>query len=312
MNYSAFIITYNRPLTLINTIEALLNQTIQPSEILVVDNSDNDRTSELIKQKNIPSLSYYKVNYNSGPAGGAFFGLQILSNKKKDEWILWVDDDNPPESSTLIEEIFDALKNYPDPKKIGVIGSVGSDFNFKRGELRRFTNEELLTSEFLEASCIAGGMFPLIRADIIRQGILPNKDFFFGFEDLDFCLKVKKHGYKVIVPSKVMISRRKYSGSWNLDSSTFRFRSFRSLNHENAWRQYYSIRNMVYLFTYQFPSPKVILRYFIKTSIKSIFSLSNGVGLSVEIFYLYYLGFFHGLLAKLGMTVKPRNKRTIR
>ena len=100
-NYAAFIMTYRRPEILQDTINKLLNQTSPPQKILIIDN-DPLKSAYTIAENNIhKNVDYLAVGYNSGPAGAAKRGLEVLSAKGF-SWVAWIDDDNPP----IFENIF--------------------------------------------------------------------------------------------------------------------------------------------------------------------------------------------------------------
>jgi len=92
MNYAAFIITYKRPDILKNTIDALLSQTKPPIKILIVDNDIDESARSVFDINKDGIFSYFSTGSNSGPAGGAYWGLKILFEESW-EWVLWVDDD---------------------------------------------------------------------------------------------------------------------------------------------------------------------------------------------------------------------------
>ena len=102
--FAAFVITKDRPDILVSTVNKLLNQSFPPCFILVIDNGSEDITSDMIKQLNDKRISHYSVGYNAGPAGGAYWGMKLLFEKDYD-WVLWVDDDDPPKFDDLFEEI---------------------------------------------------------------------------------------------------------------------------------------------------------------------------------------------------------------
>jgi rhamnopyranosyl-N-acetylglucosaminyl-diphospho-decaprenol beta-1,3/1,4-galactofuranosyltransferase len=100
-NFSAFIITKDRPQELIKTIKKLLDQSFPPSYILVVDNGTQTESRDCINDLNDARILHHLTGYNAGPAGGAYWGLKLLFEKGYD-WVLWVDDDDPPKFDNLI------------------------------------------------------------------------------------------------------------------------------------------------------------------------------------------------------------------
>ena len=63
-------------------------------------------------------------------------------------------------------------------------------------------NKDLLNKDAVEVDMVAGGQTMLVKAVVIRKHILPEERLFFGFEDLDFSLKVRAAGFKIFVDAK--------------------------------------------------------------------------------------------------------------
>jgi GT2 family glycosyltransferase len=189
-SFAAFIITRNRPDTLISTISTVLSQTLPPECILIVDNSDCDDTRKRILTLNNEKLLYHSVGYNAGPAGGAYWGLKLLFEKGYD-WVIWIDDDDPPKFEDVFEKMFQIVDDNESPV-LGMVGSVGERFDFQKAKILRLNDHEL--TGYLDVDNISGNMFPLVSKRVFEKGILPSKEFFFGFEDLGFSLAVKGVG----------------------------------------------------------------------------------------------------------------------
>ena len=71
MRFGGFIITYNRPELLIQTINSVFQQTFPPELLWIIDNSDNVDTEFRFKNFEDKRVRYFRMGYNAGPAGGA-------------------------------------------------------------------------------------------------------------------------------------------------------------------------------------------------------------------------------------------------
>lgn len=236
--FAAFIVTYNRPDILMDTIHKCLHQTRPPDKLLIVDNNDNDDTKNKLSQL-YPGVAHLKVGHNSGFAGGGKLGLEALA-KEGYEWILWADDNDPPDTEDTFEKLLQLAGSYGD--KCGQVGVVGHKINKRTGLIVRTTNEELENSEYLEVDTIGGGMIKIIRGASVLKGIVPEAKLFFGFEDLDHDLSQKRAGYKILVHSGLFLDLRKKRNRMVVKRNRI------SKKDEGVlWRDYYSIRNLLFV-----------------------------------------------------------------
>ena len=81
-NISTVIVTYNRKELLVKCIHAVLNQTLLPNRVYIVDNASTDGTKEILEKeglldKNVNGVAihYERLPNNSGGAGGFYAGM---------------------------------------------------------------------------------------------------------------------------------------------------------------------------------------------------------------------------------------------
>ncbi|WP_373056158.1 glycosyltransferase [Zunongwangia sp. H14] len=243
--FAAFVITFERPVILLETLSILKKQTFPPQHILIIDNSISDRTEIALKEHISDSLEYYRVGYNSGPAGGARIGLEKLANLGYD-WIYWGDDNNPPRDYNVFQETFKALREYVnDAQMPGIFGGKGGKLNKTTGRVRSLSNKMLRANKFAEVDVIPGGHTMLVNSGVVTAGCLPDEKLFFGFEEMDFCLSVKKAGFKLIVDSETWLKVRRRD---NHLKENYRWQDASFGREEILNRDYYSTRNLLYIF----------------------------------------------------------------
>ncbi len=281
--------TYERPKILQDTIQCLLTQTFIPEKILIVDNSESFETKELIEAIDSESIVYHRVGYNAGPAGAARIGLTILTEEGY-QWIYWGDDDDPPNFPNSFEKLFEIIDSCKLP--VGIIGEVGQFFNTTKGELFRVTDDELLKNEYLIVNSVAGNQSMIVNAELARKGVLPDDSLFFGFEELDFCLRVQKAGFYVIIHCKLMYEARKLYNRLSLLKPVY-------VKKLNLKREYYSTRNNLTLL--------IKNRYFIalsyqliKNVLKGLYGFRFGPAYGFTNFKYIYFGIIHAFIGKLG------------
>jgi GT2 family glycosyltransferase len=238
LKFAAFVMTYKRQFIAKQTIEALFDQTIPPQKVLIIDN-DEHQSGKIIQEQlaHLP-IEYYAVRYNSGPAGAAAKGLQKLVNEGYD-WIAWIDDDDPPYFSDVFEKLLQLAQTNP---KCGCVGVVGQYFDRKKGLINRVPDSVLNGVGVLEIDTIAGNMIKLINSEvIIKSNILPDTSLFFGFEELDYDLRIQQAGYKLLVDKDLFLQHRIYHNRLHIEKIAIK-KSERQLV-----RDYYSSRNMLYI-----------------------------------------------------------------
>ena len=90
---AAVVVTYNRKELLLENVKALLNQTWQSPDIIVIDNHSTDGTREALE----PFLATGQIQYvdtgsNLGGAGGFQYGIRYAAERGYD--YVWVMDDD--------------------------------------------------------------------------------------------------------------------------------------------------------------------------------------------------------------------------
>jgi GT2 family glycosyltransferase len=272
MTFSAFIITYKRSNELIHMLQKISEQTVIPQHILIVDN-DPDQSA-----KDVPSLfanlfiEYHPVGYNAGPAGAANYGLDYLSKKAYD-FIAWLDDDDPPYFNDTFEHLLSILN---ENKQCGCVGLVGQHFNHHLGVIKRVDNDELTGKGLLSVSYIAGNMIKIVNAEVVRsKNILPEKKIFFGFEELEFDLKLQKAGYTLLVDKESFYRHRKLYNRLNITQPLFSKK-----NNKQLIRDYYSTRNLLFIMNqnkFYFAFVSVIFRVIFKSLAGFIYGPLYGI-----------------------------------
>jgi GT2 family glycosyltransferase len=295
-NFAAFIITKDRPYELIETIKLLLSQSFPPIYILVVDNGNQTESKDQINVLNDTRVSHHSIGYNAGPAGGAYWGMKLLFEKGYD-WVLWVDDDDPPRFDNLIEDLFDIV-HHNDNKYLGMIGAVGERFNRNRGKIVRLKDEQL--KGFLEVDTVSGNMFPLVSKRIFEKEILPNKKLFFGFEELDFGLSLKRAGFIILTSGTLHLKHRIEASRLNFVANKNHKKLYSSL-----WREYYSARNLVFILFHQEKSLIGTLHFICRNILKSFVVFRHGFAYGTKASSFILMGLFDGIFSRMDMRVSP-------
>ncbi|MBD8490443.1 glycosyltransferase [Echinicola sp. CAU 1574] len=295
-----FLITYNRPQVVVDTITKLESQTIPLEVIWVIDNSTNNETKESICALNNKKIRYYRVGYNAGPAGGAKIGLRECLKENVD-WIYWGDDNDPPIFPDSLERLIREVSKEAAKCSIGIIGTVGHFFDNNLGVIKKTPSHLLLGNGLLEVDCIAGNMTMMVNKRVLEAGVYPDPDLFFGFEELDFCLQVKKQGFGIYVDKAQYRELRKHFNKTDTNRSIYKKKTFNSLP-----REYYSVRNLLFIAsTNGYKEMKT--RLIIKCMAKSLFGFRYGIKYGTKNAKYVLMGLFHFLIDKKGETMTLKN-----
>jgi GT2 family glycosyltransferase len=299
VNYAAFIITYKRPEILKKTIGLLFSQTMPPKKILIVDN-DIDETARQVKNAYSDSLvAYFPVGSNSGPAGGAYWGLKILFEEGW-EWVLWVDDDDPPSAPNQIETICNLGFKNQIISKVGMVGASGVLFDRKKWLIKRLLDKSLNGS--LDVDMVAGNQFPLVHKSVYDVGILPNPDLFFGFEDLEYCYRIKNAGFRILVDGDEILRLRKMFKKFN--NKKLRGGKKKLIH---LWREYYSMRTLAFMIRSE-KSYILKSKFYLRCIFKSVISFRFGIKYFFMLSKFNLLGCWHGFKGKLNIYIIPNKK----
>ena len=109
MKISVIIPTYNRKKTLARAIQSVINQSLSPFEILIVDDGSNDGTEEWVKD-NFQNIKYIYQN-NHGVSSARNIGIENACG----DWVAFLDSDDEWLPNKLYEQV-KAIDSNPEIK----------------------------------------------------------------------------------------------------------------------------------------------------------------------------------------------------
>ncbi|MDN3204692.1 glycosyltransferase family 2 protein [Algoriphagus sediminis] len=276
-----FIITHDRPVILIDTISSVFNQTLKPEFIWIIDNSEGLETDHAVASLLDPRIRYHRMGHNAGPAGAAAKGLELCAKESVD-WIYWGDDNDPPFRNDCFERLLAISTKNPFA---GVLGCVGQFFDRKKGVIKRVQTRLLEKKEIVEVDYVAGGMCMLVSSEVAKKKIAPNPKLFFGFEELDFCLKVSRAGYALMVDCSLFLEARQAAKRLNFERPLYQKKN-------NLIREYYSLRNLL-MISDTLTLKAMKLRLYQKWVLKSFYGFRFGINYGLKNFRLIWLAIYH-------------------
>lgn len=233
------VVTYNRKFLLAKCLDALEEQTFRPDEIIIIDNASTDGTKDYLalrKKLRNTILHVYRLEENLGGAGGFAKGLRLATNNGAD-WVWMMDDDAVPHP-TALQELF-----HISTEPYNIYGSVA--FNGSN------TAWPVTPAEHCAAAIDDLGAIPdrlevesipflgfLIHRDMVQRIGLPDAGYFIAADDIEYCLRAKRAGARLILASRSRIKHPKTQRE-----------TVHLLGHEVVylslppWKRYYDTRN---------------------------------------------------------------------
>jgi GT2 family glycosyltransferase len=203
---SIIIPTFNRLDLLQSCVESIRTYTGGiPYEIIVVDNGSSDGTVQWCHRQKIPFVS---VPRNEGYPSGCNRGLQVASG----DTLVLLNNDTVV-SADWLSNLSAALYSSPD---VGIVGPIA---NYASGSQQvRYPYADLAEFQRIAAAVnvsdpaswrrverVVGICFVFRRELLDTIGLLDERFSPGHYEDDDFCLRARLHGYKLLVCRDTLI-----------------------------------------------------------------------------------------------------------
>lgn len=292
--FYAVLVTYRRADLLPAAIEAVMGQERPPLRLVVVDNAP-DAANEWCVSAWGASVEYLPAPANLGPAGGNALGLErILALADDGDWVATVDDDDPPPRRDTFARLlsFAEQEGAADPT-IGGVGLRGARLNRRRGMLERITAP---AGRSALADTVPGGWCPIFKVGAVRAAGSFRTELFYGFEELDFGLRLRTAGYTIHV----------VGGTGKVGSNSSGVREPRpSMRLPDAnWRRYYSLRNLIDVLRYH-GLYRAAVRVSFFALAKPLVNLPLTPRLAMRHLALNCRAMWDGWRGRLGMVIEP-------
>lgn len=292
ISIAAVVVTYNRIEELKKNINALLNQTIVPNRIFIIDNCSTDGTSEFFTNR-YDNVEVVRLSSNTGGSGGFSAGTKIAYERGFDYIILMDDDGRPKDRETIAELMSVAMEHTQEKIMLNPLVCVNGDtLSFDLNKVRS-VNEILKQSN---GKIYVGRINPfngtLLNRKLVQEIGYPNQGFFIKGDETEYSNRAKKAGALIAT----VVSSYYYHPSITHDTVKV-MGIFEVINDlEAPWKEYYRIRNYTYMYGLK------ILYMLSKRIIKSVFihdpNWKYRIGMMIQ-------GFRDGRIKKMGKNVEP-------
>jgi GT2 family glycosyltransferase len=173
----------------------------------------------------------------------------VLGSADDDDWIVLLDDDDPPYFDDALDGVtrFAAIQVNRDPSTGGV-GISGGRFDSRKGRVVRVGDSEIHGP--VPVDHVTGGGLPTYRVGAVRDVGVMRSDLFFGFEELEYGLRLVSRGYTLYADGEAWGRRKADKRERGLlppeeVSASRAARTSVRVKSSPSWRRYYSLRNLI-------------------------------------------------------------------
>lgn len=217
---SVIIVTRNRKLLLKKCLASLKGRLGQNGEIIVINNASTDSTENFVKS--LTKIKLINNRKNLGVATARNQGVRLSLG----DYIVFLDDDAYFTKHFSLSKILSYMRKNKEvalvgPKILYPNGKIQESARsfpvplavFWRGTplAKLFPNAPFYKKYLMDNSKFTHptevdwviGACQIVRKSIFKKIGFLDKGFFFGYEDIDFCFRIKKKGFKVVYFPKV-------------------------------------------------------------------------------------------------------------
>lgn len=284
--------TYNRESDLIACLESLRNAQVPLNHVIVVDNNSQDGTLEAIN-KNFSAVHLLALKENKGATGASNIGFREAL-KRGAAYVLRLDSDTIVAQNFLLP-LLSAAEANPDvgvlsPKiyyfepddEIWFAGADAHPWHFGAINDHRHEKDNAVIDQN-HATDYVWGAAMLIKRRVLELTGGFDTSFFVYFEEVDFCIRVKDLGFKLMVAPKSHIWHKVGSSAQTKWSAYHWNRSKMLLYRKHAKNIFHKLALIIYAYLYIFFSPLIRNRAGNRGPLKSAFlGLSDGMKIRVH------------------------------
>lgn len=207
----------------------------QVDRIIIIDNSSNTSIYEILNDYLSGDMDIIENKLNLGIAAALNQGVK-KAMQLGFSWALTLDQDTEVDPN-MVSHLCSILSHHPDR---GALGIIGSNARSKHAG-RLFIDCSRQPGEFIETKTVitSGSIMSLSAYE--KTGPF-REDFFIEGVDLEYCLRLRRHGFKVLMSCNALMTH----AAGKMEEHRFLGRVVLIANHE-PWRYYFMIRNLMHI-----------------------------------------------------------------
>jgi GT2 family glycosyltransferase len=234
----ASVVSYNRRELLLRCLESILRQSHSVSHVMVIDNASTDGTVDAVRER-FPSVELVCLPTNVGGAG-AFQEAIARGLAHGADWMWLMDDDCAPDP-TALERLLEAGRSAEAQGPVGALASckygVDGEVQANHAGWYDFVRSDVspVAANARDAFDVDIGSFVslLVAREAAERAGPPDSAFFISLDDVDFCLRIRQSGFRIVYVPASRVLHLSQAGAANGSTRAMRL----------YWRQYYAMRN---------------------------------------------------------------------
>ena len=216
---SIITVNYNQSGATCEMLESLYACNYPELEVFVVDNASPSDHPEIIKEK-YPSVEFIQSEVNLGFAGGNNLALRQVTG----DYIYLINNDTIVPSGNIerLVEVLDSdpsigvvspkIKFHSSPQIIQFAGYTDmSRFTF-RNKCIGYGEQDNGQHDVMQDTAFAHGAAMMLKREVIDRIGVMNEKYFLYYEELDWCARIRKAGYRIVyVPDTYILHKESLS-----------------------------------------------------------------------------------------------------
>jgi hypothetical protein len=237
---TAVVVTHRRPRLAGDLVRSLIHdEGFRPQQVVVVVSGEGGLDDAGLED----SVRMVRLATNVGPGAGFREGLRRAFDGSV-EWAYLCEDDvvlsglPVPRVASLLEAV---RRRSPTSMPVGAVVAYGRRFD-RRGHASNVVPPA--GGPRLVPVDVAAWGATLVHRAVVERGVLPDPEWYFGYEDFDFFCRVREAGLAVLVDAE---SARAVAATQTSRGREEAIAGARPTDGDESWRAYYVARNFFLL-----------------------------------------------------------------
>jgi len=230
-NYNGASNLYKGKSILFRCLKSLELTSYKNYKVIITDAHSTDKSRELTSKFN--GAKFVDIGYRANFSEGNNFAIRYAKKKYNPDYYLLLNNDIIITDRYWLKKLVDSAKRYK-------AGMVGCQLLYPNGNIqhagmlmgyyggRNRGRGEKYIGQYDKIEEVPGVTFALVlisKKVIERVGFL-DENFNMGFEDVDYCIRARQNGFKIIYNGKIKATHLEGFSSTNSSSEAIRFESF--------------------------------------------------------------------------------------